>query len=266
MHNAAFAALGMKNWRYELWDTPADGLAALMARITRDDDIAGCNVTIPHKQAVVTCLGALDVVSREARSIGAVNTLVKTPSFGGPSTLFADNTDWRGVLADWDANNIVVNESTHALVLGAGGSARAVVFALLSRKAQVSLLNRDGARAQRLAAEMADAGNVIALEQLASPAVRTCSLIVNCTSVGMSPTVDASPWPGNVAFPTAAVVYDLIYKPRETLLMKQARAAGLKAVDGLGMLVEQGAAAFAMWTGRKAAEVSPAMRKAVVGQ
>jgi shikimate dehydrogenase len=195
----------------------------------------------------------LDTVSPHARTIGAVNTLVKRDG-----QLHGDNTDWLGFLADLTWHEVDVSTLRHALVLGAGGSARGIVYALLQRGLRVSIVNRDAARAQALAQDLAALGSVTAISAVQDAAQP--DLIVNCTSAGMEPNEHSTPWPETLAFPADAVLYDLVYKPRVTRLMQQAQAAGARAIGGIGMLVEQGAAAFSLWTGLPASQVSGVMR------
>ena len=143
MHNAAFQALGLRDWRYDLWDTPPERLSERVHTIRYSADIVGANVTVPHKQAIVPLLDAL---TPGAQRIGAVNTIVKRDG-----ALIGDNTDWLGFLADLDHHGVSVNHETRALVIGAGGSARAVVYALHRRGAHVRIHNRTPARAAALA-------------------------------------------------------------------------------------------------------------------
>jgi shikimate dehydrogenase len=262
MQHAAFAHVGLTDWRYELWDTPLEALPARMREVSERDDVAGCNVTVPHKQAVMPYLNA---VSEHARAIGAVNTIFKRGRY-----LLGDNTDWTGFLADLKFHGVGVGEGTRALVLGAGGSARAVVYALASQGARVLIYNRTPERARSLLDALANSPylrevreNCITVASLADPVCRMANLIVNCTSVGMWPNVDASPWPDAVPFPDQVVLYDLIYKPEITKLMTQASASGARVIGGLGMLAEQGAAAFEKWTGISAARASAIMREAL---
>jgi shikimate dehydrogenase len=195
----------------------------------------------------------LDTVSPHARTIGAVNTLIKRDG-----QLHGDNTDWLGFLADLAWHEVDVSALRHALVLGAGGSARGIVYALLQRGLRVSIVNRDAARAQALAQDLAALGSVAAISAVREAAQP--DLIVNCTSAGMEPNEHTTPWPDQVAFPANAVLYDLVYKPRLTRLMQQAQAAGARPISGIGMLVEQGAAAFELWTGAPAKQASSVMR------
>jgi shikimate dehydrogenase len=164
-----------------------------------------------------------------------------------------------------------VREAGHALVLGAGGSARAIVYALLQSGWDVTVVNRDHVRAMNLVSDMrrmfdsVPRGNdgIYFARQLNDYITGAHSLIVNCTSAGMEPNENTSPWPDDLPFPKNAVLYDLVYKPRQTKLMGQAEAAGARAIGGIGMLAEQGAAAFELWTGVKAERVAGVMREVI---
>ena len=211
-------------------------------------EIQGLNVTIPHKQNI---LKYLDCLSPAASSIGAVNTISLQNR-----QLTGDNTDWAGFLHDLQfqlsgrANSAAQKQ---ALVLGAGGSARAVVYALLQSGWQVNITSRRLEQAQRLAADFSTDDHPVStfpLQQFVN--LPETTLIVNTTPVGMSPDTANSPWPVDLPFPRQAFLYDLIYNPSETALMQSARAAGLMSVNGLGMLVEQAALAFEIWTGQPA--------------
>ncbi|MEW6580104.1 MAG: shikimate dehydrogenase [Chloroflexota bacterium] len=236
MHNAAFQALGL-DWRYDLLPVPPDQFAEEVARLLATG-YRGFNVTIPHKAAALN-LPQVSRVAPAARAIGAVNTLVVQQD----GSLHADNTDWQGFADDLRAQGIAVQGAT-CLVLGTGGSARAVVYALAHLgAARITLVSRSGVSGQTVTgwpvASYADLA-------LLAPAA---DLIVNCTPVGMFPHVHESPWPEDVPFPPRAALYDLVYNPPFTALMRQAQAAGARAFGGLGMLVRQGALAFAQWVG-----------------
>jgi shikimate dehydrogenase len=240
MHNAALAEAGL-DWRYDALPAPPAGLAEAVRRI-RGEDFAGANVTVPHKEAVVPLLDGLTPV---AEAIGAVNTLFKQEG-----RLLGHNTDAAGFLADLHAHGARAAESL-VLILGAGGAARAVVAACAGVGAEVRVVARRR--------EQAEALNSIAPVQVFdwSPlgllqACDDCALIVNATPLGMTPLVEGTPWIEGTPFPPDAFVYDLVYNPPETLFVRQARTAGLRAATGLGMLVEQGALAFELWTGRPA--------------
>lgn len=241
IHAAALNACGLQG-DYSLFPiAPNDmqGLSDLLTRV-RSGEIRGLNVTIPHKQNVIPLL---DELTSTAQAIGAVNTISMRDG-----KLTGDNTDAPGFLAD--LKRFLTTETRRhgeksALVLGAGGSARAVVYALVHGGWDVTLSARRPEQAQQLASIYH-----LPITKLADLRPLTFDLLVNTTPVGMSPNVDASPWPENLPLPKNAAVYDLIYNPRETKLVRDARAAGLPATTGLCMLIEQAALAFEIWTGR----------------
>jgi shikimate dehydrogenase len=233
MHQAAFMALGMEHeWSYQRLPVPPE-LFEETVRGLPEAGFAGANVTIPHKEAA---LALADEATPEARAIGASNTL----SFGADGLIRAANTDAPGLIAALPEPAF----GRSAFVLGAGGSARAVAWALRDAGAsEVSVWNRTPERARALA----DALGVRAAERL-EPA----DLLVNCTSVGLreGPSelkigpLDAD---GLLGFNS---VIDLVYGTRETALVRAAGRLGLPVVDGLEVLVRQGAASFELWTGR----------------
>ncbi len=231
MQNAAFAALGL-DWRYILLPTPAHQLGAVMARL-RSGELLGANVTIPHKQAVMPFLDEIDPA---AQAVGAVNTIVRRDD-----RLVGFNTDKVGFKRALLETGVEVKDHPCAL-LGAGGSARAVLYVLRESGACVTMYARDVEKARALHADGRPLG---ALSEI-DPATK---LIVNTTPVGLSPNVEASPWPDVAPFPTKALIFDLLSNPPRTRLMQQAEQAGLCAVNGWNMLVYQGAAAFEKWTG-----------------
>lgn len=232
MHNAAFAAVGLDDWRYEALPVPPDNLHEFMTnRIA--DGFQGFNVTIPHKQAVLDhpLIGA---ISPAVQAIGAANTLIAQPN----GTFAAENTDWLGFASDLDAKGIAVEGQT-CLILGTGGSACAVSQALWQKgAARVTMVSRRPDRHP-------GAAGYDALSWLAPSA----GLIVNCTPLGMTPDLNSTPWPPDVPFPPGVPLYDLVYNPPVTRLMTQAQAAGSPAWNGLGMLARQAALAFELWTG-----------------
>jgi shikimate dehydrogenase len=215
---------------------------------------AGANVTVPHKLAA---LAACDEVSEAARRIGAVNTLV----FRAEGALFGTNTDAEGFAANLQAVAPGFDASAApALVLGAGGAARAVVVALLDAgAAEIRLTNRSAARAAALAAEMGDACKAVPWAER-SGALAGIGLVVNTTSLGMT----GQP-PLDIALddlPAAAVVNDIVYDPLTTPLLRAAAARGNPAVDGLGMLLHQARVGFQAWFGVEP-KVDDALRKHV---
>jgi len=229
MHQAALAALGLKG-SYEPLPTPPDALSSRLREVRRG--YRGVNVTVPLKEAVISLL---DWVSPEARAIGAVNTIVNEEG-----RLFGYNTDAPGFLKSLDEAGVT---GRRAVVLGAGGAARAVVFALLSRGYEVAVVNRTRARAERLVAELG--GRVAGPE-----AAREADLVVNATSVGL---LDEEATPlAKEYLPERGFAVDLVYRPLKTRFLREAEEKGLVVVDGLGMLLWQGALAFERWTGRPA--------------
>jgi shikimate dehydrogenase len=239
MHNAAFRALGL-NYVYLAFRVAAADLGQAVAGL-RGLGLRGANTTIPHK---TTVLPLLDGIDAQARRIGAVNTIVNE---GGKLT--GHNTDAPGFLAAVRRGGFEP-EGERAVVLGAGGAARAVVFALREAGASVAIVNRSRDTARVLANET----GAIAFELTEAgfhAALAGASLMVNATSVGMSPDDDSTPLPANLLRP-GLVVFDTVYRPRQTRLLREAEAAGCVAIGGLEMLVEQGALAFELWTGKTA--------------
>ena len=263
IHGAALHALGISG-EYTLYPVSPllEGqtqLTALLDRV-RQGQVHGLNVTIPHKQNVIPLL---DKLTTAAQTIGAVNTIWRRDG-----KLFGDNTDAPGFWGDLQRLMVSLAESSEshsassisnsALILGSGGGARAVVYALLSQGYRVTISARcdDQSQAETLRQDLSAVSNQIEIICLETDPQSLdsyqFSLLVNCTPVGMHPHEEACPWPAELSLPQNAVVYDLVYNPRETMLVQQARAAGLTAATGLGMLVEQAALAFERWTGREA--------------
>lgn len=242
MHNAAFEALGMSDWRYDLLPVPPDIVRSSLKTLKNEGGYLGVNVTVPLKQAVMPYVKP----DERARAIGAVNTI----DFRDDS---ATNTDVIGFIDDLKAHGITIS-GAKVMVLGAGGAARAAVYGLAREGAQVVVVNRTMLHAQEMLANLTLSVGVNGIEvmTLDDAAEWDASLIVNCTSAGMWPRVDESPWIDGVPFPKGVTVYDMVYRPEVTAFMRQAEAAGGRAIGGLGMLVRQGAAAFKLWTGRDA--------------
>jgi shikimate dehydrogenase len=246
MHNAALAVLGLHEWRYQRLPVPPQ-LFAETTRALHGAGFLGANVTIPHKQAA---LALADEASAAAREIGAANTL----TFAQDGTIAAENTDAPGLIAALGSSP----RGRRALVLGAGGSARAVVWALLAEgAADVAIWNRTPARAQSLARE---------LGARAVPAPIAAEMLVNCTSVGLQGPVGAAGVERSASEGEAlnqlglsfdqvseySHVIDLAYHAQSTPLLAAARAHGARTVDGLEILVAQGALSLELWTGRRA--------------
>jgi shikimate dehydrogenase len=202
----------------------------------------GLNVTVPHKQAVMRYVRP----DERAMALGAANTI----DFRDNS---ATNTDVEGLIEDLRAYAVPLS-GEHVLVLGAGGAARAAVYGLVQAGAHVSVMNRTRQRAQVMLADLSLAAGIQGVEiiEAETAADSSASLLVNCTPVGMWPKGDSTPWPEALPLPAGITVYDMIYRPRRTRLMVQAEAVGGRALNGLGMLVRQGAASFRIWTGQNA--------------
>jgi shikimate dehydrogenase len=242
MHNAAFEALGL-DWRYDLLPVRPGELGRDLRELV-EQGYRGFNVTVPHK---VEALGLAQNVDAAAKVIGAANTL--TVREGGD--LWAVNTDAPGLWRDLN-ERAVAQPPADALILGTGGSARAVAYALLTGGWRVHVLSRELERAEAFAREFEPVGTIAPLQRRNLPSlVAESALIVNCTPVGMWPHADASPWPDEAPIPSASTVYDLVYNPPRTVLMAQAEVAGARAIGGLGTLVWQGALAFELWTGQE---------------
>jgi shikimate dehydrogenase len=240
MFEAAFAAYGMDDWSYQRLALPPE-LFEDTVRALGASGFAGANVTIPHKQAA---LAIADRASDAARAIGATNTL----TFHADGTIEAQNTDAPGLIA---ALGRLPDVPAHpsALVLGAGGSARAAVWGLLDAgAATVSVWNRTPERAVRLAREL---GARAVSEPVAA------DLLVNCTSVGMQRSASDTAALNQLGLRADQVgryayVIDLVYRDEPTPLLATARGLGVSTVDGLEVLVAQGALSFERWTGRPA--------------
>jgi shikimate dehydrogenase len=243
MHNAALAALGMDGWRYQRLPLPT-GLFAETTRSLHQAGFVGANVTIPHKHAA---LALADEASATATGIGAANTL----TFAADGTIAAENTDAPGLIAALG----LAPRGMRALVLGAGGSARAAAWALReSGASDVSVWNRTHERAQELASDLG-------VRAVREPG--RADLLVNCTSVGLeraaglerSATEDEALNQLGLTFDQLgeySYVVDFVYRSGSTPLLAAAREHGARTLDGLEILVAQGALSFELWTGRRA--------------
>jgi shikimate dehydrogenase len=243
MHNAAFRAMGLEHWRYDLLPIPPDIIRHSLKTLKGEGGYVGINVTVPHKQAVMPYVRP----DERARALGAVNTI----DFRDDS---ATNTDVEGLMDDLKAQDVVV-EGQKVIVLGAGGAARAAVYGLALAGAEVIVVNRSFERAQVMLTDLVMSAGIRSAKfrPLAEAALEDdVSLVVNCTPVGMWPQVDACPWPDDQPFPQGVTVYDMIYRPEKTRLMERAELNGGRGIGGLGMLVRQGAASFSIWTGAEA--------------
>lgn len=248
LHNAAFVTTGL-DYVYVPFEVAPRSLAAAVEAI-RALGLVGVNVTVPHKEAV---LPLLDGLSEEAARIGAVNTIVNREGY-----LYGDNTDGKGYLKALREAGFAPAGRT-VLFLGAGGSARAVAVQLaLAGASKLVFTNRTEARAADLARLIAEKTGIQvdlvtwpeqAGDKLPTKTLADADLVVQATSLGMSPKVyETVPLPF-ASFRPGQVASDLVYNPVETLFLKKARLAGAVTVSGLGMLLHQGALAFELWTG-----------------
>ena len=246
-------------YQYLPYEVPPDLVADFIASL-RSDSVRGINVTVPHKEAVMPFLDEIDEWAAEA---GAVNTIVNR---GG--RLVGYNTDGYGFLRALRESADLDPAGKRALILGAGGSARGVVQALLrAGVAELVIANRTLERAKALADLAANRevpARAIALNAVAMDGVPvTTDLIVNCTSLGMyhGPDEAASPMAAS-QIPPSALVYDLVYNPMLTPLLREAHLVGAPTLGGISMLVYQGAASFELWL-EKPAPVSVMMQAAM---
>lgn len=270
LHRAALQAAG-KPGDYQLM--PVMGLPQGSSQLrtalekVRGGELDGVNITVPHKQSV---LPFLDALSPSAQSVGAVNTIFKRDGI-----LEGENTDIAGFINDLARIGIKRQTDQMAYVLGAGGGARAVVWGLLNSGWRVKIFARRPEQGQQIVdwfrRNSVNTGRLVdnrlsafllnpkTVERMVGE--ETIHLIVNATPLGMTSHPQGNAWPDGVPFPREAIIYDLVYSPAQTELIKRARQNGLMAFNGLGMLVEQAALAFEIWTGEPAPR--EAMRFAV---
>jgi shikimate dehydrogenase len=286
MHNAAFSALGL-DWVYVPFPVPPERLVDAVRGLVALG-FAGCNATVPHKPGLVPLMDELTPI---AAAIDSINTIVIRPD----GSLLGDSTDGYGFLMDLQAHGVRVGERENggngewekaktrgrkmvspplppsrspvhrALIIGAGGAARAVVYALADAGVSVTVVNRTPESAEELcrivgrALPDADVSAHMLPNALSRLAAET-DLIVNTTSLGLHGDADLLPWDAAVPFRPEQVVYDLIYHIR-TPFLRLAEAAGAQAIDGLGMLIYQGARSATLWTGADENELAQWMEK-----
>lgn len=229
MHNAALAALGLDDWEFQLLPVRPEEFADSVGGLS-DEGFRGASVTIPHKEAAAQIV---DRLSERARAIGAVNTLIWEPN----GELVGDNTDAPGFIASLPA---APSAGSTAMVMGAGGVAHAVVWALRDSGVEVKVWNRTTSRAEDLAARF----GAEAVES-----VEPATMLVNCTAAGL----DGDPFATLPILPEQLgdydVVADVVYHGKPGPLLDAATAAGAATADGMEMLVQQGVIAFQAWTG-----------------
>jgi shikimate dehydrogenase len=250
MHNTAFRELGL-SYRYESRSVATEALGRFVSSKLRKADVRGANVTIPHK---VTILRHLDEVDTIANKIGAVNTIVNDAGW-----LKGYNTDGQGAIrsleeAFGDLKGIKI------VILGAGGAARAIGYHLSMAARELVFLNRGLKRAKELAKTLqgySECRSAVTALGLCSEnlglALDGADIVVNATPVGMTPKTNETIIDGHLIGPHLLVM-DLVYNPPRTRLLREAEAAGARTINGIDMLVYQGASAFTLWTGIKAPE------------
>lgn len=252
MHNRAFLESGLSAWCYvpmPVCHYPHSRVKEAIFGL-RALGFQGANVTVPYKEAV---LPYLDEISQSAAAIGAVNTIV----VDAQQRLIGHNTDSVGFIRDL-ADHQIRPKDVNVLILGAGGSARAITYGLLSHHCQeITILNRTKSKADQLASTFRESFKSASIntgqltkESLIKNARK--NLIINTTSLGLNETKHEMPWHEDIHFSSEQIVYDLIYHPKMTTLLKHANGCGARVINGLGMLIYQGAAAFEIWTGHTA--------------
>ncbi|MEM1689302.1 MAG: shikimate dehydrogenase [Candidatus Hadarchaeales archaeon] len=243
--NTAFRRLGM-NAIYAAVRVPPSILSEFVFTIRRAG-IRGFNVTIPHKVAIIELL---DSLNESAKEVEAVNTVVNEDG-----KLIGYNTDGRGALMALEKEIGSVN-GKRVLLLGAGGAARAVAFSLAKAGCELTIANRTLSKAEALAEiiskKLGKSVGVISLDrEKLREEISRADILVNTTSVGMMPNVDETLVTSDLMHKNL-VVYDIVYKPLKTRLLKEAEKVGARTVNGLGMLINQAAIAFKIWTGKDA--------------
>lgn len=249
IHNAALKALNLP-YLYLPLPVSENSLADLIS-LLKSIGARGLNVTVPYKEKIISLL---DEISGEAQKIGAVNTLV----FEG-GIVRGENTDAGGFLAAWKEEACVEITGKKALLLGSGGAARAVAFALASRGlGGITLFSRNEEKRKVLAKDLLSGFPALPTEESSlrdeetlAEDLRKADFLINATPLGMYPGTDKTPLTFPEEVNPSLLVFDLIYNPLETRLLREARERGLHASNGLGMLIHQGALSFEIWTGRK---------------
>ena len=243
MYTAAFKAAGFVNYNYVMLPIHSAKLYFAVEGI-KALDFRGVNVTIPHKSTIMKYLDAIDA---DAMVIGAVNTVVND---GGILTGY--NTDVSGFLAALTEAEFMP-EDCHAVVLGAGGAARAIIWGLCKRRAEyITIGARNPVKAEALANDFRPQGNVDAFDWASDEfkeIMQTADILINTTPLGMFPDVDAMPPVDLKLLPEGALVYDIIYNPAETKLLRTAKEFGYPTLGGLSMLLLQGREAYRLYTG-----------------
>jgi shikimate dehydrogenase len=243
MQNAALAACDLDNWVYEKIALPPEKMKEMITSL-RAQDCVGANVTIPYKQSIIPFL---DELSSTAKDIGAVNTIVKRDG-----KLIGENTDAMGFLLPLLKRNINLHNA-RVFVLGAGGAASAVTFALAKENiGHLTIANRTVARAVKLADGLYKMFPQLEIAVNEWESLDNANIVINASAIGMMPYVEDSPLAENRTVPSEATVVDLVYNPLVTKFLKDAEKAKAKCIGGLEMLIYQGVLSFNLWTGQNA--------------
>jgi shikimate dehydrogenase len=245
MHNAAFQAVGLDYVFLAFRVKPAEVEAAVNG--IRALNIRGLNVTMPHKTAIINHLDRVDL---SAQIVNSVNTVLNKENL-----LFGFNTDGVGAVRALKENGVEL-KGRKVLLLGAGGAARAIAYAMAKEADELAVLNRTVKQAQALAKLLERSFNKKIASGSLSPSdvetnIRDSDILINATSVGMKPKPNESPVTPKMLRKNMAVM-DIVYNPLETQLAKDAKAAGAEVISGVEMLIYQGAASFEIWTGKSA--------------
>jgi shikimate dehydrogenase len=250
MHNEAFKELKLK-FHYELLEVPPGNLEKVICKRIKDPNVKGANVTIPYKIEVMDYLDEIDI---EASRIGSVNTIVNHDGM-----LKGYNTDGYGFLRALEEAFSSVEES-RIIVLGAGGAARAICYKLSTLASELVILNRTLERCKQLSKYLLSLPECKAkitaaklTKKQLTTALENSDILINTTPVGMTPKEENSPVDADLLRPDL-LVFDAVYNPPITKLLRDAKAAGASIITGVKMLVYQGSAAFELWTGKKAPE------------
>lgn len=243
MHNAAYAALGIDDeFVYVAARVDVKDIQDVV-RAVRVMGIRGLTCTIPHKMAVMQYLDEIDPI---AQKIGAVNTVVNDNR-----KLIGYNTDWQGTVIPLE--KVLLLKGRKVALFGAGGAARAMAYGVLERGARLTIFNRTIEKAQKLVAELSPHGEV-RYEMTPKYSLDDFDIILNATSLGMGEQVNETPVPKEF-IQKNHIVFDAVYSPYETRLLREAKEQGATVIHGTEMLLHQGMAQFELYTGRKAPEV-----------
>jgi shikimate dehydrogenase len=247
MHSAAIEELRIP-FTYGVFDVVDEFLPALLASL-RKNEFAGANVTIPYKERIIPLLDAVD---QDALTIGAVNTIVNRNG-----KLTGCNTDAAGIQKSLEPFKEKIRKAP-VVILGAGGGARAAAYAVSKNfsPASVRFYNRTAARAEKLSGQFRELFPGVVYDNISDEgtlraAIAESGLIVNTTPAGMTPNIDTLPIPPGIRFSNHQIIFDIIYTPIETVLLRRAQSDGAATVNGVEMFVQQGAIAFELWTGKK---------------